>query len=212
MGAGVATGPHCLGGLPRASKGADPPAERFRARRRSRSSLVSRAPRQGAGPWRFASERGPKVPPGAERTRRLSGNSVGLRFRSAGPKGLGSRRKPFDGGGSFEPPFPRLADGLRGRPPRRLGSGWRGSGVAAFASSCRASAEAAAFTKPWLSPSCRCRGGFVSRPRLARAAPKGLPLRLWLKRHPIRFRTGRLWPRIEGDRLSDSGKGPPACG
>gem|GEM_PF-4108183 len=39
-----------------------------------------------------------------------------------------------NGGGSFEPPFPRLACGPRGRPPRRRGSGWKGSGVAAFAS------------------------------------------------------------------------------
>jgi hypothetical protein len=178
MGAGVSTGPHCLGGLNRAPKVADPPTERFRA--------SSDPPPLPEGTCACA-----LAPPVRKRASARAGSS----FRKAAAP-------------SSRPPSPRRRFPGETDPSARV---WLEKlRRCRLRVSRRASAEAAAFTKPWLSPSCRCRGGFVSRPRLARSAPKGFPLRLWLGRRPsvsVRAASGHT-RKLTGFPIRGKARGP----
>jgi len=175
MGAGVATGPHCLGRFSPASRRTRGSARRVSDRRWSRSSAVFRAPRQGARPWRFAAERGPKVPPGDLRIRRLSGNSVRLRIRSAVPEGLGSRRKSPEGAAAPSS-RPSLASATTSGETAASARVWlvRLRTLPSDASPAGLLPRLPRCAPPGLSPSCRSRGGFVSRPRLARSVANDL--------------------------------------
>ncbi|MEA3040546.1 MAG: hypothetical protein QOC65_35 [Sphingomonadales bacterium] len=189
MGAGVATGPHCLGGLTRTRRcGPGRRAVSGEPSKLALRRLPGSPPRPK--PRTVRREARPEGPAGCRRNLPPSGNSVRLRFRSAlsGGSGLAPFRVP-NGGGSVEPPFPRSRAGSRGKPPRRLGSGWTGNRPSPIGpSSCRASAEAAASAWPWLAPGCRCRGGFVSRPALHVPIPKDLPAPAVAGEAAVRFR------------------------
>jgi hypothetical protein len=196
-----------------APEGPDPPAERFRASRRSLRSGVSRAPRRGRSPERFAARRDPKAPPGAAGTCRLraiaSACASALPYREA----RGLRLSRPERRRLRRAALPRSRSGSRGKPARRPGFGWTGNRPSPSGpSSCRASAEAAASAWPWLAPGCRCRGGFVSRPRLARSDPEGFSRsgRGWGGDRP--FPSGRLWPRMQAVIDRDSAKAESGCG
>lgn len=129
MGAGVAASPHCLGRTsPRLGKARTRPAERFRASRRSLRSGVSRAPRRGRSPERFAARRDPKAPPGAAETCRLraiaSACASALPYREA--RGL----RPFASRTAAAPSSrPSLAPAPAPGGNRLVGSGLAGLGT-----------------------------------------------------------------------------------
>jgi len=215
MGAGVAAGPRCLGrASPHPKVGIRPPSGFGRA---VEALTLRRLPGSLPRPKPRTVRRGarPEGPAGAAETRRLEGNSVGLRFRSALPGG--SRLAPLASRPAAAPssrPAPRFSRRFPGG-TGLVGSGLAGSGggVAALAFPRRASAEAAASAWPWLAPGCRCRGGFVSRPALRVPAPKDLPAPAVAGEASGPFcETGRLWPRTESDSESDSAKAESGCG
>ncbi|MEA3017458.1 MAG: hypothetical protein QOI38_2180 [Sphingomonadales bacterium] len=189
MGAGVATGPHCLGGLPRTRRCG--PARRAVSGAPSKLAL-RRLPGSPPRPKPRTVRRvaRPEGPAGCRRNLPPSGNSVRLRFRSALSGGW--RLAPFASRTAAAPssrPSLAPAPAPGGNRPRRLGSGWTGNRPSPIGpSSCRASAEAAASAWPWLAPGCRCRGGFVSRPALHVPIPKDLPAPAVAGEAAVRFR------------------------
>ena len=215
MGAGVATGPHCLDRASPCPKARTRPPSGFGRGVGAETPPPPGLPDRARTPWRFAAERGPKVPPDGERIRRLAGNSVRLRIRSAVPEGLGSRRKSSEGA-TAPSSRPSLAfrDDLPGG-GRRFGSGLAGeaSDVAVRCVPCRASAEAAA---------SRVARAFTLATALAAASSAALALHASVPRDfdapavagkaSAPFPDRRLWPRRVCDSDSDSRKAPTACG
>lgn len=192
MGAGVAASPHCLEAFNSAPCGAHVRPRAVRALRRSEAPAAPRLPAQeheapGGSPVADPRTRRGDRPKVAAR----SGNSVRLRFRSAGRVRNACAPIPEAAAPSSRPAL--AADPVSGG-NRHMGSGLAGARVRPLPvppsfqpGFCRGAASA----WPWLAPGCRCRGGFVSRPRLARSIPRDFPLRLWLGSWSVRFRPGR---------------------
>jgi hypothetical protein len=97
------------------------------------------------------------------------------------------------GGGSSEPPFPRLRNRRPKTPAARVRIGWtRDRPLPSAPSSCRASAEAAALRAPGLSPSCRLSRRLRQPPSPCTVRPERLSAPAVAGKASVRFRPASL--------------------
>jgi hypothetical protein len=216
MGAGVAAGPHFPeASLPRLAAGAFPPRN---------SASGTEAPLPAGSPSGAEAPGGSPVLRGSRRipAGQLPGEPPPVPQRRP-PEGV----RPADRDSVRLAPFlrprrrpksrPSLAFALRS--PGETGSAkarvWQTSKRDVAVLSVRSAGLLPRLPRPLgrgLHLAAACRGGFVSRPRLARRRPER-PLRSGCIREPSgRFRPGRPWPHRQSVTLSDSAKARSACG
>jgi len=191
-----------------------PPSSGLGKRAEPRLRRLSRLPDRTRRPRRFASGK----------PRRVRRETLTIRHRRAGysacagsPCRAGKDEARAQSSPSVTAPSSRPSLALASRLPKDAlcpGPDWLDSRpcVAArsvvppgFCRGCRSS------RRPGFHLAAAVRGGFVSRPRLARSAPGGLSLRL-CPETSVRFRPGRPWPHRQAVTDSDSRKGQCACG